>query len=488
MTTSMRVLFMISFALGLVGCLSSHGRCYGRGKRDPETGLCECPRGTGGTDCLADATIDDIDGLDDGDDVDNSRDASAAGHQDAGRGSEASADTRPPETELDASVADAQSGTQDARIDASVSVIDAAPGQEASVMVDATQAFMDAAESGVIASDSSLSDASNPNALLGDIVQVAAGGTHTCAVFSSGRAKCWGANGSGQLGNGTQVDSPTPKLVEGLTDAVQIVAGTSHTCARRASGVVVCWGSNAGGQLGDGTTASRSAPGAAALNINATTIDAGGNQTCAISSDKVYCWGGGQNAEPTSVYLPTGGFREVGVGEQNACARFGQNVSCWGAGRARPPSGSTISAAELALGTDHMCALYDGAVMCMGANDQGQLGVGNFNDSSIVENTILSGGLEVEAGSNHTCARRTSGAVSCWGSNSAGQLGNGSTTTSSTPVLVSELASATALAAGATHTCALVGPSAIKCWGANGNGQLGDGSMVGHATPVTVAW
>ncbi|MBI2400283.1 MAG: hypothetical protein HYV23_04390, partial [Deltaproteobacteria bacterium] len=79
------------------------------------------------------------------------------------------------------------------------------------------------------------------------------GDFHSCAV-SSGAVKCWGRNSSGQLGDDTVFDSFFPVLVTGMTDAVQVSAGGSHTCALFSDGTVWCWGNNADGQLGDGTT------------------------------------------------------------------------------------------------------------------------------------------------------------------------------------------------------------------------------------------
>lgn len=38
-----------------------------------------------------------------------------------------------------------------------------------------------------------------------------------------------------------------------FTQAIQITAGSSHTCALFTSGTVRCWGRNWFGQLGDGT-------------------------------------------------------------------------------------------------------------------------------------------------------------------------------------------------------------------------------------------
>ena len=41
---------------------------------------------------------------------------------------------------------------------------------------------------------------------------VTAGTDHTCGVTTAGAAYCWGANDSGQLGDGTMIDrlSPVP--------------------------------------------------------------------------------------------------------------------------------------------------------------------------------------------------------------------------------------------------------------------------------------
>ncbi|MHB8872587.1 MAG: RCC1 domain-containing protein [Myxococcaceae bacterium] len=76
---------------------------------------------------------------------------------------------------------------------------------------------------------------------------------HACALIDGG-VRCWGANGKGQLGDGTVLNQRSPVDVFGLPPGVVSVApGGSHTCAVTSAGGVKCWGSNNHGQLGDGS-------------------------------------------------------------------------------------------------------------------------------------------------------------------------------------------------------------------------------------------
>ena len=81
-----------------------------------------------------------------------------------------------------------------------------------------------------------------------------AGGDHSCAVRSDGSVWCWGANESGQLGDGTVTDSDIPVQVVNVSGAKQVTTGNGFSCALDSAGAVWCWGKNDNGQLGIGNT------------------------------------------------------------------------------------------------------------------------------------------------------------------------------------------------------------------------------------------
>lgn len=87
------------------------------------------------------------------------------------------------------------------------------------------------------------------------ITQLAVGERHTCAVNHDGTAWCWGANGSGRLGDGTTSQRTRPTRVIGLFPTVrQVVAGAHHSCALTTNDTVWCWGEDTRGEVGDGPT------------------------------------------------------------------------------------------------------------------------------------------------------------------------------------------------------------------------------------------
>ena len=90
---------------------------------------------------------------------------------------------------------------------------------------------------------------------------VSAGGGHTCAALTDQSVRCWGSNAWGALGNGSSAtDSKVPVMVSGISTATAISSGFAHTCATLTSGGVRCWGYNGSGQLGNGTIAASPLP------------------------------------------------------------------------------------------------------------------------------------------------------------------------------------------------------------------------------------
>jgi alpha-tubulin suppressor-like RCC1 family protein len=89
---------------------------------------------------------------------------------------------------------------------------------------------------------------------LGNAMATAAGGAHACAVLDGGTLQCWGLNGVGQLGTGAAGGSrSSPVEVSTLTGVELVAAGSGHTCAVLSDGTVRCWGANESGQLGNGS-------------------------------------------------------------------------------------------------------------------------------------------------------------------------------------------------------------------------------------------
>lgn len=290
--------------------------------------------------------------------------------------------------------------------------------------------------------------------------RLAAGQSHACAISDDGRASCWGANFSGQVGDGTVGGSrSSPVAVANLPAVVSLAAGNLHTCAITYNSTVSCWGSNEEGQLGNAAGGTGAVP-VQGLDPDVVAIGAANERSCAVRvNGSVWCWGS----------IPTSASGN-GVGFHNS-----------------PTPTQVIglfAAVAVVGGFAHTCALQaDGTVRCWGANASGQVGVGGsgtFLASPFEVGPFIGAPgarpVDLSAGRDFTCVRLSDGSVNCWGDNSVGQLGTGNAGgSSSQPVAVTLSQPAVALAAGDAHVCAMLANGTVECWGSDSSGQLGDG-------------
>ena len=218
-----------------------------------------------------------------------------------------------------------------------------------------------------------------------DVVEIIAGGVHTCAILEGNYLKCWGSGIFGSLGLGMSDDIGVTDYpedhdpIELFADSeegetiTQVTAGKAHTCALISSGRLTCWGLNAFGQLGQGT--------------NAVTYGAAAGQ------------------------VP----KDVVIG----------------------PFAETIVA--VASGDSHNCVtLANGDIRCFGNGEDGRTGYGNesilgtavgftpTNANGLPGSSVYIAATPVamlDLGFSHSCVVLTSGNVRCWGDNSFGQFG-----------------------------------------------------------------
>jgi alpha-tubulin suppressor-like RCC1 family protein len=130
------------------------------------------------------------------------------------------------------------------------------------------------------------------------VVQIAVGFELSCARLNTGGVRCWGPNRFGELGDGTTTPRTTPNVpVAGLNAAgttLSIGVGDNYACAlvRDGGGTVRCWGYNGSGQLGDNTTTNRSQPVAVTGLAGVAQLSVGTTSVCAWRlDDAAFCWG-----------------------------------------------------------------------------------------------------------------------------------------------------------------------------------------------------
>ena len=351
---------------------------------------------------------------------------------------------------------------------------------------------------------------------------IQSGSDFHCALFASGKVKCWGENSKGQLGMGTanlniygtstyQLTT-VPFVSFGGTELVtKLVAGDQVACALLDDGTAKCWGDNISGVIGQGTTVSYYAnpSSSAILNFGSgqyiRSLSISTDSGCAVLGDgHLKCWG-------LTAKL---GMGTTGSGLTTV---YGDHAGEMGDTLPRVDLGNAprIDVMKLTVGAEHSCALlYNGRMKCWGSNAYGQIGLNLVGGYKGVSSSEMGQNLpyldlgapkfikDVEgsgSGVHHTCALMINGALKCFGRNHSGQLGIGDTTGANDVIgdNANEVSSTMAgvnfsgdkikaVATGPTHTCALTSAGTIWCFGENANGQLGINSNTSISSPTSI--
>jgi alpha-tubulin suppressor-like RCC1 family protein len=196
------------------------------------------------------------------------------------------------------------------------------------------------------------------------------------AAAKAGSLRAWGANGFGQLGDGTTgIDSDTPVSVRlpGHTRITAARAGCDHSLALTGKGRVLAWGRDSAGQLGDGKTTSTDKPVYVRLprHTTITAVRAGCNYSLALTSKgRVLAWGAGSAGQ---------------LGDGNTT---GSDTPV----KVRLPRSVRVKIAG--AGLFHSLALSTrGQLYAWGYNGAGQLGTGSISFSDLPVRVQLAAGL-----------------------------------------------------------------------------------------------
>ena len=334
-------------------------------------------------------------------------------------------------------------------------------------------------------------------------------GFGNCGLTADGTPWCW------------SFTKPDPTPVQTDVKFATISSGRDFTCGIGLSGSTYCWGANASGQLGNGTSGTRSdTPVLVSGNYTFLSVAAGGQTTCATTpQNEVYCWGnityrddlppdGHTNYVAQSVPMLIGsGMVAVVAGLDNQfCTVDAAGLGyCWtptftytSATRATTPPithpvSNTLHFTTLRVGFDHVCALVaSGEAWCWGKGTYGQLGNGTTQDRAtptpvtggLTFQSLAAGGGTIylddpsEIATAHpsaiSCGLTQSGAAYCWGSNGAGETGVGSNADIITsPQPVAGGFSFTGLRGGLSHVCGLASGGVAYCWGVVSSTKFG---------------
>jgi alpha-tubulin suppressor-like RCC1 family protein len=252
------------------------------------------------------------------------------------------------------------------------------------------------------------------------VTAVRAGCENMIALTKAGTVLSWGFGKFGELGDGKTSNAHAPVAVHLPRDVKikSISAGCEHNLALTTSGTLYAWGANGFGQLGDGTRKNRHTPVVVKLpaGAKATGVTAGCDFSFAFTTDGLYAWGlnnsgqlgtGGQKnhdvpAPVNFIFLRPGPGKITSIfaGCNHTIALFSKGaVMAWGAdsdgqlgdgGAAMEDLPvpvklpATIKVKAISAGCDNGYALSTtGKIFAWGLATEGELGNGGGTDSPV---------------------------------------------------------------------------------------------------------
>jgi alpha-tubulin suppressor-like RCC1 family protein len=325
-------------------------------------------------------------------------------------------------------------------------------------------------------------------------------GGFAAAVQTDGTLYTWGDNDAGQLGDGTTMPADEPKPLGRETNWVGVQAGARHVLAWKKDGSLWGWGVNSNGELG--------------ITTSTTTVSnlySGGTNGSNQGTPRTYAG----RVSTTTILLAS---------NSHARPRLLLDRS-WGF--------TNTNHSPVSAGGSHTLLLRgDGSLWSMGANESGQLGLGNVvrpsatsnvttgNSSSTpswvwtrtVSNLITNINVapwrretnidtiideawmyrpqrvgqkswkSISAGERHSLAVRADGTLWAWGDNSSAQLGIGNLVSTNQPVQVGAANRWVRAFAGRDHSLGLQQDGSLWAWGKN-DGRLGIDADAAEGSP-----
>ena len=238
-----------------------------------------------------------------------------------------------------------------------------------------------------------------------NVVDLAAGNGHTCALTGAGAVACWGRDDVGQLGTLVAGERGYAAHADRLPSAIDIATTAEGTCVVATDGRVHCAGANRHGERGTGDRATAGLPNIVGGVSEAVQIDAHTRAVCSrTAAGTVMCWGFGPGLvdNPSATQTLTGATTPISVGRGTLCGVGGGFAGGWCMG----------SDGEGELGDEGSI----GHPECTGFDPLFPAMYGVPCASSPIAIDTLMPVTQVEVGDRFTCLA-SGAAVSCWGLN-----------------------------------------------------------------------